>query len=147
MIGIGQRRACDDGLYTVELVLWTPALVLLAMLAVTAGRIVSANNQAVEASRDAARAASLSFTMPQARAAANTAARDALGRADITCTSLRVTITGSVRPGGVVTAQVWCTADLHDIALPGVPGAKTLTGSSSAPIEITRSGPNSGAQP
>lgn len=141
------RARGDDGLYTVELVLWTPALLLLVMLAVAGGRIVSAGNQAVEASRDAARAASLTFSMPQAAAAANAAAHDALGRAGITCTSLQVTLSGSVQPGGLVTAKVWCTAELSGIAIPGIPGKKTLTGSSSAPIEMTRSGPTSGSQP
>lgn len=143
---VGGARRCrgDDGLYTVELILWTPVLLFLVVLAVAGGRIVSANNQAIEASRDAARAASLTFTMPQATTAARTAARDALGRADITCRPLTVTVTGSVRPGGLVTVKVSCTAGLSDLTIPGLPGSKTLTGASSAPIEITRSGPTSG---
>lgn len=143
-----QRRVHDDtGAYSVELVLWTPALLLLIMLAVAGGRIVSAGNQAVEASRDAARAASLSFTLPQATAAAKSAAHYALGRAGVTCGSLHVAVSGSVRPGGLITVQVRCTAGLTDIAIPGLPGAKTLTGTSSAPIEITRSVAASGSQP
>ena len=115
-------------------------------VAVAGGRIVSAGNQAVEASRDGARAASLTYTMAQATAAATTAVHDSLGRAGITCTSLRVRTTGEVTPGGLVTVRVWCTADLSGIAIPGIPGSKTLTGTSSAPIEITRSGPVSGGQ-
>lgn len=142
-----RRHPDDAGLYTVELVLWTPALLLLVMLAVAGGRIVSAGNQAVEASRDGARAASLTYTMAQATAAATTAVHDSLGRAGITCTSLRVKTNGEVTPGGLVTVRVWCTADLSGIAIPGIPGSKTLTGTSSAPIEITRSGPVSGGGP
>ena len=143
---VRRRAGCDDGLYTVELVLWTPVLLLLVMLAVAAGRIVSAGNQAVEASRDAARAASLTFSLPQANIAARTAARDALDRAGITCSALDVQLSGGVRPGGLVTVKVSCTADLSDIAFPGAPGSKTLTGTSSAPIETTRSGPNSAGE-
>lgn len=141
------RAHGDAGAYTVELVLWTPALLLLVMLAVAGGRIVSSGNQAVEASRDAARAASLTFTQAQATNAATSAAHDALGRAGITCSPLHVDVSGTVRPGGLVTVQVRCTADLSDIAIPGLPGSKTLIGTSSAPIEMTRSGPVGGSQP
>lgn len=147
-VAVPRHRAHGDtGAYTVELVLWTPALLLLIMLAVAGGRIVSAGNQAVEASRDAARAASLTFTQAQATTAAISAAHDALGRAGITCNPLHVDISGTVRPGGLITVQVRCTADLRDIAIPGLPGSKTLTGTSSAPIEMTRSGPGGGNRP
>lgn len=147
IVAEARRASGDTGTYSVELVLWTPALLLLVMLAVAGGRIVSAGNQADEASRDAARAASLTFTLPQATTAAKVAAHDALGRAGITCNALQVDVSGTVRPGGLITVRVHCTADLSDIAIPGLPGSKTLSGTSSAPIEITRSVPIGGSQP
>ena len=37
-----------------------------------------------------------------------------------------------------VTATISCTARLSDIALPGLPGAKTLTASFTSPIDTYR---------
>lgn len=36
---------------------------------------------------------------------------------------------------GTITVSVTCTANLSDIAAPGIPGAKTFTASSTAPID------------
>lgn len=135
-----QRRARgDDGSYTVEMVLWTPVLALLLVVIVAAGRIVAAGSDATEAARDAARAASLQTAMPQARQAARQAARASFSQQGDTCHKLSVTVSGSVVPGGLVTVTVSCTASLSDLAIPGAPGHRTLSSSSTAPIENTRS--------
>jgi Flp pilus assembly protein TadG len=135
-----RRRACsDDGGYTVELVLWTPVLALLIVLIVAAGRIVAAGSDATGASRDAARAASLQTNMAAAETAAQQAARDSFGRQGDRCQKLTATVSGSVAPGGLVTVSVSCTASLSDLAIPGAPGSRTLSATSTVPIETTRS--------
>ena len=142
-IAVRRRAGDDEGSYTVELVLWTPVLALLIVLIVAAGRIVAAGSDATEASRDAARAASLQTSMPAAMQAARQAARASFGEQGDTCTKLTVTVTGSVTPGGLVTVAVACTASLSDLAIPGAPGSRTLSATSTAPIETTRSGAQS----
>jgi Flp pilus assembly protein TadG len=130
----------DEGSYTVELVLWTPVLALFIVLIVAAGRIVAAGSDATGASRDAARAASLQTNMTAAETAAQRAARDSFGRQGDRCQKLTVTVSGSVAPGGLVTVSVSCTARLSDLAIPGAPGSRTLSATSTVPIETTRSG-------
>lgn len=135
-----ERRVSDDqGSYTVELVLWTPVLALLIVVIVAAGRIVAASSDATEASRDAARAASLQTSMPNATQAAQQAARASFGGQGDTCQKLSVKVTGNVAPGGLVTVAVSCTTSLSDLAIPGAPGHRTLSSTSTAPIETTRS--------
>lgn len=136
----------ESGVAVVELILWIPVMTLVVITVIAFGRIRQAGNKSEEASRDAARAASLTMTLSQAHDAALAAAKESLGRKDITCTKLDVKLTGSVNPGGLITVEVSCTADLSDLAAPFLPGSKTLTATSSAPIESTRSraGGNSG---
>lgn len=134
------RLHSDDGSYTVELVLWTPVIALLIVLIVAAGRIVAAGSDATGASRDAARAASLQTNMTAAKAAARQAALDSFGRQGDRCKKLTVNVSGSVTPGGLVTVSVACTASLSDLAIPGAPGSRTLSATSTVPIETTRSG-------
>jgi Flp pilus assembly protein TadG len=136
-----ERRLSDDsGSYTVELVLWTPVIALLIVVIVAVGRIVAAGSDATGAARDAARAASLQTSMPKAKQAAQQAARASFGDQGDTCQRLSVKVTGSVAPGGLVTVAVSCTTSLSDLAIPGAPGHRTLSSTSTAPIETTRSG-------
>lgn len=135
-----RRARSDEGSYTVELVLWTPVLALFAVVIVAAGRIVAAGSDATGASRDAARSASLQTNMAAAKDAAQQAALDSFGRQGDRCQKLTVTVSGSVTPGGLVTVSVSCTASLSDLAIPGEPGSRTLSATSTAPIETTRSG-------
>jgi Flp pilus assembly protein TadG len=130
----------DRGSYTLELVLWTPVLALVLLMVVALGRIATARDDATEAARDAARAASLQTTLTAARDAARTAAQQSFSDAGVSCTHLAITVTGSITPGALITARVACTAQLGDLAIPGLPGAETLASTSTAPIEITRSG-------
>lgn len=136
-----RHRARDDkGSYTVELVLWTPVLALLIVVIVAAGRIVASGSDATEAARDAARAASLQTSMPKAKQAAQQAARASFGEQGDSCQKLTVKLTGSIAPSSLITVAVSCTASLSDLAIPGAPGHRTLSATSTAPIENTRSG-------
>jgi Flp pilus assembly protein TadG len=136
-----RRVSGDEGSFTVELVLWTLPLAMVFALIVASGRIVAAGSDATGASRDAARAASLQTNMTSAKAAAQQAARDSFGRQGDRCHKLTVDVRGSVAPGGLVTVSVSCTASLGDLAIPGAPGSRTLSASSTVPIETTRSVP------
>jgi Flp pilus assembly protein TadG len=121
----------------VEFVLWTPFLVLVLLFVVAAGRIVQAGSYAHGAAADAARAASLQRDMTQAQAAAEATARQSLGTAGISCTTFRVSVTGAVTPGQVVTVSLSCTTPLSDL-VPGLPGSRTLTATALSPTEWTR---------
>jgi Flp pilus assembly protein TadG len=129
----------DGGYVLIEFLFWAPFLLLIVLpFAVLAGRLVLAGSLANGAAADAARAASLQRSDAAARTAAAAAAEQSLEHGGISCRAFSVTLTGSTQPGGVVTVTVSCTAPLSDLAMPGVPGSKTLTATASAPIEITR---------
>ena len=118
-----RRLACataspDHGAATTELVLVTPLLILLALVAVAFGKLAGARLDADEAAHQAARAASLARTADQARSEAETAARRSLTAAGSSCTSPRITpALGGFAPGGVVRVTVTCRAAL---AVPGM---------------------------
>ena len=133
------RDDCDNGYTLIEFLFWAPFLLLVLLpFGVLVGRLVLAGSLADGAAADAARAASLQRNTVAARQAASVAAKQSLQQAGISCRGFTVTLTGTVQPGGVVTVKVSCTTSLSDLAMPGVPGSKTLTGTASAPIEITR---------
>lgn len=129
----------EAGYVLIEFLFWAPFLLLIVLpFAVLAGRIVHAESLANGVAADAARAASLQRTDATARSAATRAAELSLDNAGISCRHFDVTLTGSIQPGGVITVTVACTMSLADLAMPGVPGSKTLTATASDPIENTR---------
>lgn len=126
----------DGGSVSVELTVLTPVVIAMLCFVVGLGRIADADGQVTGAARDAARAASLARTVDAATAAARRTAQVDVAAAGIDCTSLEVsTDTGAFRPGGVVRVTVHCTAALADVAMSGLPGAKTLTATAAAPID------------
>ena len=135
------RRITDEGgLATVELVLLTPlALVVLSFL-VIAGRLATVTSDVAAASRDAARAASLEQTHGDAVMAATETAAASLAEQDVTCRNLLVTASDASTfvAGGEVTVAVSCDVHLADVALPGIPGARTVAASSTEVIDRFR---------
>lgn len=124
--GLGQV-----GSATLELTILTPALLLLLVLVIAAGRITLATGVLEQAAAAAARQASLERTPAQATAAATTAARSALDERDLHCTDLVVTAdtTGYAVPVGQpakVTVALSCTLSLAGLSVPGLPGSRTL---------------------
>jgi Flp pilus assembly protein TadG len=119
---------------TVEMVLLTPAFVLLMLFIVGAGRIVEAQGQVDGAARDAARAASIQRN----GALVSNAVQQAAGQ-DLTpqtgknmCPDgMQAQWTGSSGQGNVQ-ATVNCTVNL--LVVPGF-GTKTLTGRATAPLD------------
>jgi Flp pilus assembly protein TadG len=133
----------DTGSFTLELAVLAPALLLLLAFIVAAGRIELAGSSIDGIARDAARAASLARTPAAAQSAAQSTATDAAANQNIDCTHLAVTVNtaGFTTPLGTpaaVVVHVSCTAPLGDLALPGLPGSKTLTASFTSPLDPYR---------
>lgn len=137
---VGRRRD-SRGTAAIELVLIAPVLMLILLFVVGLGRMAHARQQVESVAADAARAASLERNTDASAAAARTAAQASLGRAGVTCSDLTVGVDlSSYEPGGQVQVSVSCTAALADVAMSGLPGARTFTASSTVPIETYRAG-------
>ncbi|MDK0524823.1 TadE family protein [Streptomyces sp. ML-6] len=137
----GLRR--DRGSYAVETAVLAPVMIALLLLMIAFGRVTDADGAVDSAARAAARAASLERDASSAQAQAQDAAARSLQGEGITCrtSSVVVDTSGYALDIGVeatVTATVACTANLSDIGLPGLPGAKTLTASWTSPIDTYR---------
>ena len=113
------RRAADggreEGSVALELAVATPAVLLIMLLIVAAGRMSTAHSQVQEAARDAARAASLQRTLPAAVAAAQTATSQSFAAQQVHFTSLATHTTGAFDGpgvGGSVRVTVSCVVSL-----------------------------------
>jgi Flp pilus assembly protein TadG len=127
------------GSASVELVLITPVLVLLLLFVVAGGRVSSAQGEVEAAARDAARAAANARSPLAARQAGAGAARAALDVGTLTCRQLDVSIdVAAFRAGGTVRATVRCTAELSDLTGLGVPGARSVHATFTAPVDTYR---------
>lgn len=133
-----RRLSGDRGDAAIEAVLLAPALLLMVIMAIVAGRFYTAQSAVAEAARSSARAASLATdgADAQARAAA------VLSQQNLRCAGLTVTVDTSqfaLPPGqtGYVTATVTCDVALSDLATPGlaVPGSRTASATFRSPID------------
>lgn len=144
------RRAAhgarDAGSVSLELAILAPALLALLGLLVIAGR-VSVARSAVEYSAIAgARDASLARTAEGARERAGDAVARELAAQSVGCADVTTAIdtSGYSVPLGqpaLVEVTVTCTVDLADLALPGLPGEKTLTASFVSSLDAYRARP------
>lgn len=126
----------DDGSVAMELVLVTPLLVLLLMIAVALGRMASARLRVDDAAHQAARAASLTRTAAQAQRQARAAAFASLGASGASCAHVTVTAdVGTFTPGGVVRVSVACSADL---GVSGLPAHVTVTRTAVSVVDLHR---------
>jgi Flp pilus assembly protein TadG len=133
----------DRGSVTLELAILGPALLLLLGLVIAAGRIAVSGGAIEAAARDAARQASISRDPATATAGARAAALDTLAEQGLRCTSLTVRLdtaafTAPVGAPAQVTARVSCVVALTDLAVPGLPGTKTLQASFASPLDSYR---------
>jgi Flp pilus assembly protein TadG len=129
----------EEGSVTVEAALVAPALLVLMLLVVYAGRAASTDADIASAAARAARAASQAADPAGADAAARQTATANLATAGIGCTSVRVaTDTGRMEPGGSVTVTVGCQVSNGDLALLAVPGARWSTATSTQPVDTYR---------
>ncbi len=134
-------RRIDQGSVTLELVILAPALIVMLLVVIAAGRIAQAHQAVEAAAHDAARQASIARDPTTARANATASAQDALSREGLTCRPhVSVDVSGFARPLGTpaaVTAHITCTVELADVAIAGV-SAVTVSARATSPIDPFR---------
>ena len=129
----GGADAGERGSMSVEMIVLVPVLLLIVMIAVAGGRLVSAEGMVQAAARDAARAASIERSAGEADAAA----RRSLAAADTANAQCSGGVdVGGFGRGGTVTATG--RVELSDLGLVFLPGATTVTASSTAPVDTWR---------
>jgi Flp pilus assembly protein TadG len=136
--------ADDTGSAALELAIATPAVLLVVLLIVVAGRTSTAHSQVQEAARDAARAASLQRSLPAAITAADTSTAATFTGQQVHCTALHTTTDGSFGPpgvGGFVHVVVSCQVPLSDLSLLSLPGSRTETADATSVLDTYRGGP------
>jgi Flp pilus assembly protein TadG len=124
---------------SMELAVLAPGLLAIFGLIIGAGRIALAGQGVTAAADSAARAASLQRSPTAGTAAGNRAAAATLTGQGLDChpSTVSVTTTGLAAPTGhpgSVSVTVACTVRLSSLA-PGFPGAKTLTATSTYPVD------------
>lgn len=133
----------EDGNTSLQLAILTPALLLVLTLAIATGRLVVASGAVDQAAADAARAASIARSGPDAQRAATQAAGSTLASEGLQCSTLTVLVdtAGFSVPVGQsanVSATVTCVVDLTDVAAPGLPGHLTETSTRTSPLDVFR---------
>lgn len=130
----------DRGSYTLEsllcLIVLLPILGLMAAWGLAGVFDSSVDNAAAAAARAASQAQDADTASQRGRAAAEAA----LTQDKRNCTARHISIdtSGFSRPVGEpasVTATVTCTIPLDQLAVPGLPGTKTLTASSTSALD------------
>jgi Flp pilus assembly protein TadG len=131
--GVAGTRRRERGSMAVEMVLLTPAFVLLMLFLVGVGRVVEAQGQADGAARDAARAASIQRQVALVPTAVNQAAATDLVQAgkDMCPDGMHTGWHGSSAAGSV-TVTVQCSINLA--VVPGL-GSIPVTGQAVAPLD------------
>lgn len=134
----------QEGSATLELTILAPALLVLLALMIAAGRIEVAAGAVEQAAAAAARDASTARGPATARAAATATAQASLRDQGVTCGGLDVLVdtAGFAVPVGQpaqVEVRVTCPVALADMAVPGMPGTRTLQGRFVSPMDRYRS--------
>jgi Flp pilus assembly protein TadG len=136
-------EARDRGSATVELAILAPALLALLGVGVVGGRIQIAGAVVEHAAAAAARQASLARNPTTAQTSATRTARTSLTDQGLSCVHTTVTVDTTdfatpVGQPGQVHATVTCTVGLSDVAVPGIPGTRTLIAAAASPLDRYR---------
>ena len=131
------------GSVTLELTILGPALLMVLGMVIAAGRITISGGAVEAAASDAARQASIARDPAAASTQARAAATTTLAQQGLHCAALDVHVdtAGFAAPVGSpaqVSAQVSCTVALADLAVPGLPGTKTLRAQFASPLDRYR---------
>ncbi|MVA75012.1 pilus assembly protein TadE [Auraticoccus sp. F435] len=134
----------ERGAVATELVLLVPSLVVVVGLLVAGGRIWLARQSLEEAAAGGARAASLARSAASARQLAEESVQANVTTAGMTCAPMVLDVDTSgfaVAPGvpASVTTTVTCRISLSDVAVPGLPGAMTLSADGESALDTFRS--------
>lgn len=126
-----------------EAVIGVPAFALFVGLIIFGGRTAMTHGAVESAAADGARTASIARTSQEARSQAEQAARASLANQDIDCLRVQVSIDTSdfadqVGTPGSVEVTVACQLDLADLAVPGVPGSRTVEATVTSPLDSYR---------
>ncbi|OIQ82807.1 TadE-like protein [mine drainage metagenome] len=141
LVRLGTDR--QRGSATLELAILAPSLLLLLGLVVLAGRVQVAAGAVEHAAAVAARDASLARTPAAAQTTGTLATDRELTAQNLRCAPVTVAIdtSGFATPVGqpaTVTATITCTVTFADLALPGLPGAHTITARATSPLDSWR---------
>lgn len=133
----------DRGSATIEAAIGVPAFMLFVGLIIFGGRTATTHQALQSAASDAARSASLARDAGSAKTAAEKAARSSLNAQDLKCDNVQVhtTTTGftvAVGQDATVTVTVSCRLKLGDLAVPGVPGQRTISATMTSPLDTWR---------
>lgn len=136
-------RRDERGSASIEAAIAVPAFALFVGLIIFGGRTATAHQAVESAAADAARAASILRTQHDATTAAEDAARANLSSQGLDCIRMDVEVDarGFNQPVGetaYVEVTVDCVLDLSDLAVPGVPGSRTISASMTSPIDTWR---------
>jgi Flp pilus assembly protein TadG len=136
----GRQIKGDRGAFAaLELVILVPFVIVMLLLVVGFGRVARGRQLVDQAAQAASRAASLSPTPISATEAAKDAAVQTLSGGGLSCATMSLELdTSRFHAGGEVVARLTCRADLSGLAMAGMPGAVTLTASSTSPLETYR---------
>lgn len=137
------NRRDERGSAAVEAVIGVPAFALFVGLIIFGGRTAMTHGAVESAAADGARTASIARTSQEARSGAEEAARASLANQDIDCITVQVSIDSSdfakpVGTPGSVEVTVSCRLNLGDLAVPGVPGSRTVTATVTSPLDSFR---------
>lgn len=140
---VSRRGGPERGSAALEAAIGLPAFLLFVGLIIFAGRVAIATQAVDSAATQAARTASIARTATDAGATARSAATASLTSQSVNCVSTAVTVdtAGFAAPVGTpatVTATVRCVVNLADLAVPGVPGTRTVTATASSPVDTFR---------
>jgi Flp pilus assembly protein TadG len=133
-----RRRSDERGSMAVEVVLLVPVLVLVMLLVVAFGRYVDRRADVEAIARDAARAATLERTRPQAEAAANAVVGAAANRLFDGATCQPALLGGLYEAGQTITVTVRCQLRWSELAPVGFPGTVTLEAVAASPLDRWR---------
>lgn len=139
-----RRRLNDDkGSMVIETVILAPTFMLFVALIFMAGRVTIAQQSVEAAANDAARSASIERSHGQAQESATSSASSTLSNQDLNCSSTNVSVdtagfSAEVGTAAHVTATVRCEVPLSDLALPGVPGSRSVEATVRSPIDTYR---------
>lgn len=128
---LGRQR----GSMAVEVVILAPVLVAVMMLVVGFGRYVDRSADVDAMARDAVRAASLQRDHGSASAAAQ-AIVESSTPPGVSCG--QASLGGTFAAGEIITVEVSCKVSFDGLGFIGLPGSATLTGESSAPLDVLR---------
>jgi Flp pilus assembly protein TadG len=133
----------DRGSESVELAILLPVGIVVLALIVVGARIALASDRISGVAGIAARDASIARSASSAQSIATSSATAALASDNLHCTNIRVTVDTSgfdARPGSSasITVDIWCTVDLSDIGVQGMPGSRTLHDAATSPLDPAR---------